>query len=150
MPKTNTLPLTQNIKVASNVLVNSSGVISGESGTSVSNLVTIYTCGSNDAIVKSLLLFSSDTANKNVSFYVNNGTADYLIGTITAWAYSGTSGTTINLDFLGSIYTQGFPIDASGKNVMPMQAGHVLKAGIVTTAVTSGKTISITAIVEEY
>lgn len=151
MAKTTTCPITQNIKNSFAALVNATGAVSGESGTSVTNLVTIYTAGSNDAVVKSLLVTSSDGTARTLNLYINNGTADFLIGAVTIPANSGaaTGGTTANIDYLGSQYINGLPFDQSGKPVIPLQATYILKAG-VQVAVSSAKTITISAIVEEY
>lgn len=151
MAKTTTCPITQNIKNAFATLVNATGAVSGESGTSVTNLVTVYTAGSNDAVVKSLVVTSSDSSARTLNIYINNGTYDYLLAAITIPATSGgaSGGTTVNVDILGSQYFLGLPFDQSGKPVLPLQTGYVLKAG-VQVAVTAAKTVTVSAIVEEY
>lgn len=150
MAKTTTLPVTQNIQMSFATLVTGSGIISGESGTSVSGLVSVYTAPADDAIVKSIMIASSDTSARVVGLYVRSGSADYVIGHVNVPIGAGiTSGTTANIDYLTSPYVTGFPLDSSGKPVLPLQSGSILKAGAVT-AVTNGKTITITAIAESY
>lgn len=139
MAKTNTIPVTQNIKTVGGTFVNADSTTAK----------TIYTAGSNDAIIKTLNLTSNDTSAVNIQLLVNDGTADRLLGTVRVATLSGTDGAAPSVDALGGTLIPSLPYDANGKRVLPLQAGHILKwAPLV--AVTAAKTVTLFAQAEEY
>jgi hypothetical protein len=139
MPKTITLPATQNIK-------NPTVSILPADGTAFK---AIYAAGANDAVVKSLMLNSTDTAAQNVQLAYNNGSADFILGTVPVPALSGTNGVAPSVDALSRTWLPGLPYDQNGKSVLPLQAGYILKARSLV-AITAAKQIDVTTVVEEY
>jgi hypothetical protein len=139
MPKTNTLPFTQNIKL-------SAAVIEPADTTTAK---TVFTAGANDSVVKAINVQSTDSAARVLSLFVNNGSTDILIGRVNIPANSGNNGTSATVDLLGGTLMPSLPYDANGKRVLSLPAGYVLKAG-TTTTVTSAAAITVTAIAEDY
>lgn len=114
-----------------------------------SGLKTVYTAGSNDSVIKSLQVASDDTTARVLNVYINNGSTDYLLGAVSVAIASGTNGTTAAVDLLGGTLMPALPYDANGKRVLPLPAGYVLKVSSQTT-VTAAKTVTITAMAEDY
>lgn len=139
MTKSNILPFTQNI-------VNAGVQILPADTTT---LKTLYTASTNDAIVKSLIVNSTDTAAQTVNLWLNISGVDTLLGTVTIPLASGTNGTVAAVDLLSGAIITGLPLDASGKRVLPLKAGTIVKISTVGT-VTAAKAITAVALVEEY
>lgn len=153
MAKTTTCPVPQNSNTGFATIVNGTGALSGESGTAVTGLLTAFTAGSNDSILESLIVSSSDTSARTVQFYINDGTNSYLIGSISIPAGAGiTSGTTANVDLLGggtSGIIVGLQSDPSGKPCILVKTGHTIKCGVAV-AVTAAKTVQVIAMGADY
>lgn len=139
MAKTNTVPVSQNIKCAAYSILPAD----------TTTYKTLYTAGANDAVVKSLMACSTDTAARNVVLVVNNGTADFIIGCVNVPITAGDTGAVAAVDLLAAALLPGLPLDQNGKRVLPMQTGHILKVGVLV-AVTAAKQIDCVAVVEEY
>jgi hypothetical protein len=110
---------------------------------------TVFTAGSDDAVVKAINVASTDTAARILSLFVNDGSNDILIGRVNIPANSGNNGTAATVDLLGGTLMPSLPYDAQGKRVLPLPAGYILKAG-TTTTVTSAQSITVTAMAEDY
>lgn len=112
-------------------------------------LKTLYTASANDAVVKSLMCVSDDTAAVNLRVLLTVSGTDYQIGTVNIPIASGTNGTANAIDVLNAISLPGLPIDRNGKRVLPLKTGVILKVAALAT-VTAAKTVTISACVEEY
>lgn len=145
MTKTTTLPITQNIKSPNAQITNASGTSAVQLAYNGSN----YSVGADDAVVKSLMAVSTDSAAKNVQVIVNDGTNDRVIGTVPIPALAGSDGTVVAVDLLNSVYMPGLPIDQNGKRVLPLKGAAVLKVKAVAT-LTAAKTIDVTSVIEEF
>ena len=110
---------------------------------------TLYTASAEDAVVKSLMATSDDTAAMNIMLAINDGVADHPIGTVNVPIAAGTNGTTAAVDLFNSSMLPGLPMDQYGKRILPMKNGYLLKAKVLV-AVTAAKTVAITGVVEEY
>ena len=139
MAKSTNLNVTQNIKTPGVSFANVDGVA----------YKTLYTAGANDAVVKSIMVTSSDTAAVNLKLTVNDLVTDRIIGTINIPITAGTTGAIAAVDLIASALMPGLPLDQNGKRVLPLQANYVLKVAPLV-AVTAGKTVDIVAIAEEY
>ena len=139
MTKTYTLPFTQSLKDGYATIV----------AADTTALKTVYTGGTNDSVVKALQAVTDDTSARVLNVYVNNGTTDYLVGSVSVAAASGTNGSTAAVDLLGGTLLPGLPYDSNGKRILPLQATHVLKVSSQTT-VTAAKTVTVMALVEDY
>lgn len=114
-------------------------------------LKTLYTASSNDAVVKAINVTSTDTAARILSLWMSDSTngQNWLIGSINIPLGSGNAaGTTYTIDLLSGAILTALPYDSSGKRVLPMKAGYVLKVSVP--AVTAAYLIAVTACVEEY
>ena len=139
MAKSTNLNFTQSIKLSAAVIT----------PTETTTAQTVFTAGSNDAVVKAINVASTDTAARVLSLFVNDGVSDILIGRVNIPANSGNNGTAATVDLLGGTLMPSLPYDANGKRILPLPAGYVLKAG-TTTTVTSAQSITVTAISEDY
>jgi hypothetical protein len=60
------------------------------------------------------------------------------------------SGTTVNIDVLGSTIVVGLPLDMSGRPYIPLASGSSLYVGVTIAEVAANKTIYVNAISEDY
>ena len=114
---------------------------------------TIYTSNTNDAVVKSLNISSTDTAARVVTFWLTDPTGNnYILGAVSIPASSGTNGTAATVDALGGTLMPSLPYDANGKRVLPLKAGYKLSASTPGTAppLTVGTLMYVSALIEEY
>lgn len=112
-------------------------------------LATLYTASTDDAVVKSLMCRSNDTAAMNVVVAVNNGSADFVLGVVNVPINAGSTGAIAAVDLLGGTLMPGLPYDQNGKRVLPLAGGYILKVGVLV-AITAGKQIDVSSAVEEY
>ena len=139
MPKSQNLNFTQNIKL--------SGAKIAPADTTA--LKTLYTAGSNDAIVKAINVQSTDTAARVVQLWVNDGSTDFKIAAVNVPLRSGDNGTAATIDLLGGTLIPSLPYDANGKRIIPLPAGYILKVNSATT-VTNATEITCVCMAEDY
>jgi hypothetical protein len=68
MPKSTNLNFTQNVKLSGAKILPAD----------TTSLVTLFTAGTNDSIVKAINVQSTDTAARVVQLWVNDGSTDFL------------------------------------------------------------------------
>lgn len=112
-------------------------------------LKTLYTASADDAVVKSLMCRSNNTAAMNVVVAINNGGADFILGVVAVPINSGSTGAIAAVDLLSGTLLPGLPYDQNGKRVLPLAGGTILKVGVLAT-ITAAKQIDVTSVVEEY
>jgi hypothetical protein len=117
--------------------------------TETTTLVTLFTAGSEDAVVKSINVQSTDTAARVVQLWVNNGSADFLIGAVNIPLRSGDNGTAAAVDLLGGTLLPSLPYDSNGKRILPLPAGYILKVNSQAT-VTAAKQITFVCMAEDF
>ena len=139
MAKSTNLNFTQEIEVVGKRLTS----------TDTTSYVNLYTAGTNDAVVKSLTVTTTDTAAVNLKVAVSDGTNDYLLGTVRVALASGTDGAVASVDVLGSSLLPGLPRDLNNRTILPLKNGYILKVGCLAT-MTAAKQTDILAVVEEY
>lgn len=110
---------------------------------------TLYTASAEDAVVKSLMATSDDTAAMSITLAINDGVADHIIGTVNVPIAAGTNGSTAAVDLLSASMMPGLPVDQYGKRILPLKNGDILKAKVLV-AVTAAKVVAVTGVVEEY
>lgn len=152
MAKTTTNPFTQTIRNPAATLVNADSFIAANGGTSPTNIKELLTAGSEGSIIKSLTIASDDSSARTVSFYLstNGGTTDYLLFSVPVAATAGVNGTTINVDVLSNAFVQGLQIDQSGRPIIALAANAKIYMGVITAAVTAGRTLHVVASVEDF
>jgi hypothetical protein len=139
MPKSQNLNFTQNIKLSGAKIVPAD----------TTTLKTLYTSGSNDAIVKAINVQSTDTAARVVELWVNDGSTDYKIGAVNIPLRSGDNGTAATIDLLGGTLMPSLPYDANGKRILILPAGYILKVKSQAT-VTAATEINFVCMAEDY
>lgn len=139
MAKQEALFLTKNIKTPGVKL------LSADSNT----LKTLYTAAADDAVVKSIMVSSTDTAALSIQLLVAKGADDYLLCQVSLPANSGNSSTIPAINLLSGIYAPGLPRDQANNPILPLEAGAVVKVKVVGT-ITAAKEISVVGVVEEY
>lgn len=146
MAKSTTLALPQTTVTICQTIANATGFSATNPGTAPTNTVLVATAGADDSIVKSLSVASDDTVTKYVQFWISKdgGTTKYLVSTVNVVATSGTDGTVASIDVLGNLLVSGLEIDEAGKTVLRLANGTTLYACVITSAVSTSKTVWIT------
>jgi len=153
--KTNTLPITQNIKTFQGQLTaaqtNVGATMAGSPGTlnAAAGPSGFYTAGNNDAVIKSLLIASDDTSARVVNVYIYNGTNFACLGGVNVPITAGLTGAIANVDVLGTSFLLGLELDQAGKPVLPLTSGNQLCLASQTT-LTAAKTLSVFGVAEEF
>ena len=111
--------------------------------------VTLYTSATNDSVVKSITVTTTDTSAVNLKIAINDGTTDFLLGTVRVALASGTDGAVASVDILGSSLLPGLPRDLNNRTILPLKNGYILKVGCLAT-MTAAKQTDVIAVVEEY
>lgn len=152
MAKTTTNPFTQTIRNPDVALVNANSFIAANGGTNPTNTVELLTAGSEGSILKSLIIASDDSSARTVSFYLSTdgGTTKFLLFSVPVAIAAGSNGTTINVDVLNNAVVQGLQIDQSGRPIIALQANSKIFMGVITAAVTAGRTLHVVASVEDF
>ncbi len=141
MAKSTDLAFTQNCNF---------GGVTYANADAAATIKTLVTAGANDSVVKAINIRSDETANARViDLIYYDGTTNYYLGAVNVPVNSGFSGSVASVDALSSTLFPGLPIDSSGKRILPMKAGHLLKVSNQS-QIASGKTVTITALVEDY
>jgi len=117
-------------------------------GTGTAN-VTVYTAGASGTKVVAILVSSTDTSPRDVQIKVTNGGTDYVLGTKTIPANSGTAAGTAAVNLLDPNVIVGLPLDSDGNPFIYLISGDTLTAAALTT-VTSAKAININAVVADF
>lgn len=114
------------------------------SSTGANTLVTVWTAGANDGVLKSFGVTSTDTAARILQVFINigGGGTDLLAGSVKIPIASGSDGATAAVDVLRSALVSWLSCDAYGNKVFNAEAGTTIKVS-TTTAITSAKTIQM-------
>jgi hypothetical protein len=139
MAKSTNLNFTQEIEVVGKRLTSSD----------TTSYVTLYTSATNESVVKSITVTTTDTSAVNLKVAINDGTTDFLLGTVRVALASGTDGAVASVDILGSSLLPGLPRDLNSRSILPLKNGHILKFGCLAT-MTAAKQTDVLAVVEEY
>lgn len=153
MPKSTTLPLTQNHRNVAATLANADSFTAINPGTAPTNTKLLMTAGSDGSIVKSLIACTDATAAAQTFglwISTDSGTTKHLIGVTNVPLNSGYTGAVINVDCLSNSFLIGLTYDQAGRAILPLQASAQLYIGCLTTAVAASKTLWITGVVEDF
>lgn len=104
------------------------------------------TVGSEGCRVHVIAATSSDTASRDFSLYLNDGTTDFLIGSVTITASAGTTGAAAAIA-VNALATQLPWVASDGSILIP--TGWVLKAENLA-QVTSAKTVTFVVMAGDY
>lgn len=97
----------------------------------------------NGLLIAAVSAISDDTSARLVQLFLNDGTTDFLIGTVNVPAASGTDGANGGIGLLSNVSL--VPLSSSSNGDIAIPAGWKLRAA-TTTAVTSGKTVTVVAL----
>ena len=100
-------------------------------------------------MVKSITVTTTDTSAVNLKVAINDGTTDFLLGTVRVALASGTDGAVATVDILGSSLLPGLPRDLNNRTILPLKNGYILKVGCLAT-MTAAKQTDVLAVIEEY
>lgn len=116
----------------------------------VGSMKELYTAGTNDAVVKSINVTSTDSVSRVVSIWQQNsaGAPLDLILAASVIAYSGSNGSTATVDLLGAGVLPGAVVDVLSHRVIPLQAGAKLFASVP--GVTASCFIRVNLTAEEF
>jgi hypothetical protein len=126
------------------------GAASWTNSDAINTKKTIYTAGSDGAVVKALWAASTDTSSRTFRIYMTISGVDYLIGSAIVGASAGASGSASPTSFMpASTLGASYMWDAYGNKTIIMPASAILKAEnrLVLTAATQ---IDVMAQVMEY
>lgn len=105
-------------------------------------LKTVYTADADGSLITSILVSSTDTANRDLALYVTISSVDYLIGTLQIPLNSGNTNAVPLVSVFSSSQFANMIKDVNGNSCLYLGSGSVLKAKVLTT-VTSAKEICI-------
>jgi hypothetical protein len=145
MAKTTSLYVTQTIKTPNRQIT------AGDTTTALQLQIggVAYAVGADQAVLKSLMLTSTDSAACNIQIRINDGTNERCIGTVPVVALAGTTGAFAAVDALNPDWLPGLIVDKNGKYVLPLGASSIIKIAAVAT-LTAAKVVDAVAVVEEY
>lgn len=103
-------------------------------------LKTLYTAGANGSRIDNINVASTDTAARDLGFYVTVAGTDYLLFTLACPLNSGNTNAINPLAVFAHVVFQGFNFDPNGNRYINLATGAVLKVKALTT-VTAAKAI---------
>lgn len=106
-----------------------------------SNLKTVVTAGANGAKVSSLMLSSSDTSARDVTWGISRSGTFYPLGTVTVAITAGQIAATPAVNAFALTPCPGLPLDNDGQPYVLLQSGDTLDVKALAT-VTSTKAIT--------
>ena len=110
-----------------------------------SNQKDVLTGGASGTKVTALMASSDDTSARVVQLSILRSAVNYVFGSVSVAAASGTDGSTAAVDLLKSLLLPGLPLDADGKHYLFLESGDKLQVKSLAT-VTSTKLIHIAAV----
>lgn len=113
------------------------------------NLITVYDPPTNGGRIDSLILVSDDTSARDVQFVITISSVDYILGTVSVAANSGTTSAYPVKNVLTDGNWAYWLYDQVGNKTLYLKDTAVLKAK-ATATITSGKTIYISGMVGEF
>lgn len=106
----------------------------------------VFVGGADDSVLKSLVLCSNDTSDREIQLLLYDGTNSFVIGTVNVPLGAGTVAGTPPVDGLPFVWLS---LDSNGKKQLQVKNGFSLRAKALTT-VTAAKAITIVAFGNDY
>lgn len=113
------------------------------------NLKTLYTAATNGSRVNMIMVSSTDTSARDMSFWVTKGGTDYLLATVSIPANSGNTNAISLVTVLDHTRFGTMKQDSNGNRYIDLANGEVLKSK-VGVAVTTAKTIYVRCETGDY
>lgn len=114
-----------------------------------SNLKDVLSAGSAGTKVSALMAASDDTSARVVQISILRSATNYILGSVSVPAASGTDGSTPSVDLLKSALLPGLPVDNDGQHFILLENGDKLQAKSLTT-VTTAKLIHLTSVASDF
>lgn len=113
-----------------------------------SNQKDVLTAGTSGTKISALMASSDDTSARVVQVSILRGATNYVLGSASVPAASGTDGSTAGIDLLKSLLLPGLPFDADGQKYVFLESGDKLQVKSLAT-VTSDKLIHVVAVASD-
>lgn len=110
---------------------------------------TLVTAGTNGTKIDSITVQSNDTTARDFQLFVNDGTTDYWLATVSIPVNSGGTNAIPTVDYLNHGQCCNFPLDSAGNRTILLMAGWSLKFAAGAT-LTTAKAINIFATGGDY
>ncbi len=105
-------------------------------------LKSVIAGGSNGTQINAITVSSTDSTARDLKLWINNGTTDFLLGTVSIVGSSGNTNALAAIDIMRSTMVPGLAFDALGNRVLFIASGWTLKASMGA-AVTSSQTVAV-------
>jgi hypothetical protein len=112
-------------------------------------LKTLYTGGANGSRLEHLSCTSTDTAARDLAFYLTVSGVDYLLATLNVPINAGNTNAIYPVDIFTHPAFSWLPIDANGNRYMYIASGAVLKVKALVT-ITAAKAIQFNVFGGDY
>lgn len=99
-------------------------------GTAVTNTQTLYTCGANGGMIKSILAAGNESVARDVTlFMIPASSKPYIITTVSIPITAGQISTAPPVDMLSATNTPGLPVDGAGNRFLSCESGDTFAVG---------------------
>lgn len=105
-------------------------------------VTAVFAGGTNGTKIESIIVTSTDTSARDLTFYLTVSATNYALTTITIPITAGTVNNVPSVNILGSVQMPGLARDSNGNPYIYIASGTTLSANAVTT-ITSAKVINI-------
>lgn len=112
-------------------------------------LKTVVTGGASGTKVTSLLLSSTDTADKVVQLWLTRSGVSYLLGTVAVPLSSGTTAAILSINAFSTTVIPGLPTDNDGQRYLLLKSADKLEVA-VTVTLTAAKVINAVAVAADF
>jgi hypothetical protein len=110
---------------------------------------TVVTAGTNGTKVVGMTATSTDTSTRVAQVWLTRSATSYLLASVSIPAASGSDGTTVGINLMGTTLWPGLPVDNDGQVYLWLQSGDTLKVSF-TAQVTSAKEIDVMALSADF
>lgn len=102
----------------------------------------IFIAAAAGSVVRKIIVTSTDSAARILTLNAYDGSNDFVIGSFSIPANSGTDGATAAVDLLScSVNSNSFPVDMQGNRFIALESGWKLRASVAQP--TTAKLISV-------
>lgn len=132
------------------IISTTSTLVIANNGASVtSGAVTAYTCGANGSKITGIFAGSNDTAAMTLQVILVNTTV-YALATVTVGINAGSVVGTPVVNILTPANMPGLPMDSDGNPYLYCNSGDLIRVGVLTTAVTANKYLSVVVVAADF
>lgn len=107
---------------------------------------TVVTGGANGTKLNALTATSDDTSARIVQVSLLRSAVNYILGSVSIPAGSGTDGSTPAVDLLNAVAMPGLPVDNDGQKYLFLKDASDSIQVKTTTTVTSAKTVAVVGV----